>query len=164
MKEKDFTCDHTICNWHPCFYSKACSFRMQSSLGYHERNSICDWNSRPADRAVCCRPGSPRGSSFAPCTVGSIFLAGFERNVKICAQKKRRHGTYTAENRVIHAQLTSDLEQSTKCWDFRITQENRETELEMDYPSTHATLFYINHAELFAFVGRITVVFVLPYC
>ena len=31
------------------------------------------------------------------------------------------HGTYTVEDEVIHAQLTSDLEQSTKCWDFRIT-------------------------------------------
>ena len=44
------------------------------------------------------------------------------------------HGTYTAEDEVIHAQLTSDLEQSTQNWDFRITEENGVAELEMDYP------------------------------
>lgn len=109
----------------------------------------------------------------------------------------------------MHAQLTSDSEQTSQVWDFRITEENGEAELEMDdqnmticwaygdredtsamgtasqvyvdrqgtdtvysslhirnsiVSSTHATLFNINHAELFAFVGRIKVVFVLPYC
>ena len=44
------------------------------------------------------------------------------------------HGTYIAEDGVIYAQLTSDLEQSTQNWDFRITQENGAAELEMDYP------------------------------
>ena len=34
---------------------------------------------------------------------------------------------------MIHAQLTSDLEQSTQNWDFRITEENGAAELEMDY-------------------------------
>ena len=43
------------------------------------------------------------------------------------------HGTYTVEDGVIHAQLTSDLEQSTQLWDFRITEENGAAELEMDY-------------------------------
>ena len=43
------------------------------------------------------------------------------------------HGTYTLEDRVLHAQLTSDLEQSTQLWDFRITAESEVAELEMDY-------------------------------
>ena len=43
------------------------------------------------------------------------------------------HGTYTLEDGVIHARLTSDLEQSTRFWDFHITEENDEAELEMDY-------------------------------
>lgn len=43
------------------------------------------------------------------------------------------HGTYTVEDEVNHAQLTSDLEQSTQNWDFRITEENGAAELEMDY-------------------------------
>ena len=43
------------------------------------------------------------------------------------------HGTYTLEYGVIHAQLTSDLEQSTQLWDFRIAMENETAELEMDY-------------------------------
>ena len=43
------------------------------------------------------------------------------------------HGTYTIENDVIHAQLTSDLEQSTQLWDLRIVAEHETAELEMDY-------------------------------
>ena len=43
------------------------------------------------------------------------------------------HGTYTIEDRVIHAQLTSDLEESTRIWDFRITEDKGVAELEMDY-------------------------------
>ena len=43
------------------------------------------------------------------------------------------HGTYTAEGTVIHAQLTSDLEQTTQPWDFRITAQSGGAELEMDY-------------------------------
>ena len=43
------------------------------------------------------------------------------------------HGTYTVEDGVIHAQLTSDSEQSTQLWDFRIAIENETAELEMDY-------------------------------
>lgn len=43
------------------------------------------------------------------------------------------HGTYTLEDGVIHAHLTSDLEQSTRLWDFRIAIENETAELEMDY-------------------------------
>ena len=43
------------------------------------------------------------------------------------------HGTYDLEDGVLHAQLTSDLEQSTQLWDFHITAENEAAELEMDY-------------------------------
>lgn len=43
------------------------------------------------------------------------------------------HGAYTLEDGAIHAQLTSDSEQSTRLWDFRITEENETAELEMDY-------------------------------
>ena len=43
------------------------------------------------------------------------------------------HGTYTVENGVLHAQLTSDSEQSTRSWDFRISAENETVMLEMDY-------------------------------
>lgn len=43
------------------------------------------------------------------------------------------HGTYSVENYTLHAQLTSDLEQSSQNWDFRITAENGTTGLEMDY-------------------------------
>ena len=43
------------------------------------------------------------------------------------------HGTYSAEDRILHAQLTSDLEQSPQNWDLRITSENGTTGLEMDY-------------------------------
>lgn len=43
------------------------------------------------------------------------------------------HGTYTAEEGVIHAQLTSDSEQSTRLWGFRIVTENETAILEMDY-------------------------------
>ena len=42
------------------------------------------------------------------------------------------HGTYTLGDGVIHAQLTSDLEQTSRVWDFRITEENGVAELEMD--------------------------------
>ena len=43
------------------------------------------------------------------------------------------HGTYTAEDGVIHAQLTSDLEQTSQLWDFRIITEDGAAALEMDY-------------------------------
>ena len=43
------------------------------------------------------------------------------------------HGTYTVEDGVIHAQLTSDLEQSTQLWDFRVVTKNETAELEMDH-------------------------------
>ena len=42
------------------------------------------------------------------------------------------HGTYTVEDGAIHAQLTSDLEQSTQLWDFLITEENGTAVLEVD--------------------------------
>lgn len=42
-------------------------------------------------------------------------------------------GTYSVEKNVLHAQLTSDLEQSPQNWDFRITWENGAAGLEMDY-------------------------------
>ena len=43
------------------------------------------------------------------------------------------HGTYTVGDGGIYAQLTSDLEQSTQLWNFRITAESEAAELEMDY-------------------------------
>ena len=43
------------------------------------------------------------------------------------------HGTYSVENNILHANLVSDLEQSPKNWDLRITSENGTTGLEMDY-------------------------------
>ena len=43
------------------------------------------------------------------------------------------HGTYSVEDGVIHARLTSDLEQSTQLWDFHITAENGMAVLEMNY-------------------------------
>lgn len=43
------------------------------------------------------------------------------------------HGTYALANGVIHAQLTSDLEQTTQLWNFRIVTENETTMLKMDY-------------------------------
>ena len=43
------------------------------------------------------------------------------------------HGTYTLEDGAIHAQLTSDLEESTQLWEFRITEVEGKAELEMDY-------------------------------
>ena len=43
------------------------------------------------------------------------------------------HGTYSVEKNTLHAQLTSDLEQTLRAWDFRITSENGTAGLEMDY-------------------------------
>ena len=43
------------------------------------------------------------------------------------------HGTYAVEDTILHACLTSDLEQTTRNWDFRITSENGIAGLEMDY-------------------------------
>ena len=43
------------------------------------------------------------------------------------------HGTYSVENHTLHALLTSDLEQTPKNWDMRITSENGVAGLEMDY-------------------------------
>ena len=42
-------------------------------------------------------------------------------------------GTYTLEDRVLHAQLTSDLEQTTQLWEFRVVTEKETPELEMEY-------------------------------
>lgn len=43
------------------------------------------------------------------------------------------HGTYTVEDGMVHAWLTSDLEQSKQLWDFRITAKNETAVLEMAY-------------------------------
>ena len=43
------------------------------------------------------------------------------------------HGTYSAEDHILHAHLTSDLEQASQNWDLRVTWENGTTGLEMDY-------------------------------
>ena len=51
------------------------------------------------------------------------------------------HGTYTVEDGAIHAQLNSDLEQSTQIWAFRITEENGAAVLEMDYQSM--TIYWV---------------------
>ena len=51
------------------------------------------------------------------------------------------HGTYTAEGTVIHAQLTSDLEQTAQPWDFRITAQSGGAELEMDYQNM--TIYWV---------------------
>lgn len=51
------------------------------------------------------------------------------------------HGTYSAEDGVIHAQLTSDLEQSTRLLDFRIAAENETAVLEMDYENM--TIYWV---------------------
>lgn len=42
------------------------------------------------------------------------------------------HGTYTVEGDVIHAQMTSDLDQSARLWKFRIVTENGSPVLEME--------------------------------
>lgn len=55
------------------------------------------------------------------------------------------HGTYTVEDGVIHAQLTSDLEQAQRLWDFRIVVENETAELEMDYGDM--TIYWIYGAQ-----------------
>ena len=43
------------------------------------------------------------------------------------------HGTYTLADGVIHAQLTSDAEQTSQLWNFRIAMANESAILEMDY-------------------------------
>lgn len=53
----------------------------------------------------------------------------------------RVDGSYAVEDGVIHAQLSSDLEQSTLPWDFRIAIENETAELEMEYKDM--TLYWI---------------------
>ena len=57
------------------------------------------------------------------------------------------HGTYTLEDGVIHARLTSDLEQSTQLWDFRVTIENETAELEMEYQDMTLYWIYGDQAE-----------------
>lgn len=51
------------------------------------------------------------------------------------------NGTYTLEDGAIHAQMTSDLEESTQLWEFRITEEEGKAELEMDYQDM--TIYWI---------------------
>ena len=58
------------------------------------------------------------------------------------------HGTYILEDGMIHAQLTSDLEQSTQLWDFRIAAENGVAELEMDYQDMTIYGVYGDHEEI----------------
>ena len=41
------------------------------------------------------------------------------------------HGTYTVEDGVIRAQMTSDLDQSARLWEFRLIAENGSAVLEM---------------------------------
>lgn len=58
------------------------------------------------------------------------------------------HGTHILEDGMIHAQLTSDLEQSTQLWDFRIAAENGVAELEMDYQDMTIYWVYGDHEEI----------------
>ena len=51
------------------------------------------------------------------------------------------YGTYTLEDGVIHAQLTSDLEQTSRVWDFRVTAESGVAVLEMSYQDM--TIYWI---------------------
>ena len=51
------------------------------------------------------------------------------------------HGTYTVEDGVLRAQLTSDSEQTTQSWDFRIMEENASAVLQMDYQDM--TIFWV---------------------
>lgn len=51
------------------------------------------------------------------------------------------HGTYSVEKNILHAHLTSDLDQSPRNWDLRITWENGTTGLEMDYPDM--TIYWV---------------------
>ena len=43
-------------------------------------------------------------------------------------------GSYTLEDGVLQAQLVSDLDQTSRLWEFCITENNGVAELEMDYP------------------------------
>ena len=43
------------------------------------------------------------------------------------------YGTYYVEDQILHALLTSNLDQSSQSWDMRITSENGTAGLEMDY-------------------------------
>lgn len=75
--------NHTVCNRTCCVYHKACSCPAQSRLGNYQRDSCCHWNARAVDHAVYRRLGIPCGPAAAPCTVGSVSLAGFERKLRI---------------------------------------------------------------------------------
>ena len=50
-------------------------------------------------------------------------------------------GTYSVADNTLRAQLTSDLEDSTQNWDFRITSENGTAGLEMNYHDM--TIFWV---------------------
>ena len=51
------------------------------------------------------------------------------------------HGTYSVEKNTLHAVLTSDLEQTSRVWDFRITSENGTAGLEMAYKNM--TIYWV---------------------
>ena len=57
------------------------------------------------------------------------------------------HGTYSVEKNTLHAHLTSDLEQTSKVWDFRITSENGTYGLEMAYKNMTIYWVYGDQAE-----------------
>ena len=57
------------------------------------------------------------------------------------------HGTYAVEKNILRARLTSNLEQSTRDWDFRITSENGVAVLEMDYPDRTIYWVYGDNAD-----------------
>ena len=57
------------------------------------------------------------------------------------------HGTYETDNKTIHAQLDSDLEQVTLPWDFRIVTDSEPAMLEMDYEEMTVYWIYGNQED-----------------
>lgn len=69
------------------------------------------------------------------------------------------YGTYTVADGVIHAQLTSDLDQSARLWDFRVTAENGAALLEMNYQDRTIYWAYGDQEDIPA-MGAVTKVYV----
>ena len=86
-RQERISYDHTIYHWHSCVYRKTCSFRVQSRLGNREGHSVCDWTSRAADCVVYRRVGHACGPTFDPCAIGSIPLAGSEKELSVWRHK-----------------------------------------------------------------------------
>ena len=67
-------------------------------MGNHERCDFCNWDSYTADCAVYCRIGISCDSPVNPCTVGSVSLADFERDLIIWTKKNDRCGENVFDN------------------------------------------------------------------